>query len=60
MLEKEKIAFPLGNFCGLGLVNHREVLYINKCSTMNCLQSTYSEPVKELTLFSSDISITVL
>ena len=43
MLEKEKIAFPLGKFCGLGLVNHREVLYINKCSTMNCLQSTYSE-----------------
>ena len=53
------IASPLGQFCRLGLVNHREV-FTNKCSTMNCLQSTYSEPVKELTLFSLDISVTIL
>ena len=27
---------------------------------MNCLQSTYSEPVKEFTLFSSDFSVTIM
>ena len=38
-------------FCSLGLINHQEGFYTNKCSTMHCLQSSYSEPVKEFTVF---------
>ena len=69
MLQKEKIrrhilwqyhCISTRRFCCLGLVNHREMFYTNKCSAMDSLQSTYSDPVKEFTLFSSDISVTIL
>ena len=59
MFYGSNTVFPLGRF-RLGLVNHREMFYTNQCSTMNYLQSTYSKPVKEFTLFSSDISVTIL
>ena len=59
-IYSSKIAFPLGEYCCLGLVNNGELFYVNKSSTMNFLESTYSERVKEFTLFSSDICVTIL